>query len=289
MSAVPAVVLRDVTKDFFAGVRGVRLRALDRLSLEIKPGEIFGLLGPNGSGKSTSIKIVLGFLAPTAGTAEIQGVSSARPEARASVGYLPESPDFYRFLSGRELVTFYARLSGLHGARLKTRVETAIETVDMGFAADRKVGSYSKGMLQRIGLAQAMVHDPEILILDEPTAGVDPMAAASIVKLLLLLKARGKTIVITSHLLAEMDELCDRVAILHQGRLLAQGRPAELTSRHGTSALRVGPLIESEREELDRWLLSRGHATTISETIRPRIGDLFANQIAAATDEKKSR
>jgi ABC-2 type transport system ATP-binding protein len=288
MSAAAAITLRGVTKDFVIGLRGVRLRAVDSLSLEIQSGEIFGLLGPNGCGKSTSIKLVLGFIAPTAGNVEIRGIPSHRPEARASVGYLPESPDFYRFLSGRELVAFYGRLSGLAGAHLKSSVQVALESVDMEFAADRKVGTYSKGMLQRIGLAQAMVHDPEILILDEPTAGVDPVAAASISKLLLKLKSRGKTIVITSHLLTQMDELCDRVAILHQGRLLAHGRPTELVADGDNGALRVGPMNPGEREELDRWLISRGHSATTFNGVRPRLDHLFAAHFSVAANEKKS-
>jgi ABC-2 type transport system ATP-binding protein len=154
----------------------------------------------------------------------------------------------------------------------------------MEFAADRKDGTYSNGMLQRIGLAQAMVHDPEILILDEPTAGVDPVAAASISKLLLNLKSRGKTIVITSHLLAQMDELCDRVAVLNLGRLLAHGRPSELLPNRENGALRVGPMDPSEREELDRWLISRGHSATTFNAARPRLDDLFAEHFSAAAD-----
>ena len=288
MSAVPAITLREVTKDFVVGLRGVRLRAVDRLSLEIQRGEIFGLLGPNGCGKSTCIKLVLGFIAPTKGSIEIRGIASHDPQARVSVGYLPESPDFHRFLSGRELVTFYAQLSGLSGRNLKASVNTALEIVDMEFAAHRKVGTYSKGMLQRIGLAQAIVHDPEILILDEPTAGVDPVAAASITKLLLKLKSRGKTIVITSHLLSEMDELCDRVAILNQGRLLVLGSRADLLQSQENGTLRVGPLIASEREELDQWLISRGHRASASGSPRSRIKDLFSEHVALITDEKNS-
>lgn len=167
-----AVELEGLTKDFATGLRGVRLRAVDHLSLRIGGGEVFGLLGPNGSGKSTTIKVILGLLAPTAGACRVFGVPSERVESRVAVGYLPEAPNFYRFLSGRELVAFYGRICGLSGAKLAARVAEVIAWVGLTEAAERRVGTYSKGMLQRIGLAQALVHDPRLVILDEPTAGL---------------------------------------------------------------------------------------------------------------------
>ena len=220
-------------KDFAVGLRGLRLRAVDHVSLAVRPGEVFGLLGPNGSGKSTTIKLLLGLLEPTAGECTIFGAPSGKVEARRDVGYLPEAPNFYRFLTGRELVTFYGRMCGLAGAALRERVDEVIALVGLAGAADRRVGTYSKGMLQRIGLAQALVHDPRLLILDEPTAGVDPVGSAEISELILALKARGKTVLITSHLLGQIEELCDRVAILDRGRLVAEGRVADLAGDQG--------------------------------------------------------
>ncbi|HWA86037.1 MAG TPA: ABC transporter ATP-binding protein [Opitutus sp.] len=229
MNVPPAIELRHVTKDFPVGLRGRRLRALDDVTLRVAPGEVVGLLGPNGSGKSTTIKILLGLTAPTAGQCEIFGVSSDRVEARRAVGYLPEAPDFYRFLSGRELVTLHGRLAGLRGPVLRERVAAAIETAGLpAEAAARRVSTYSHGMLRRAGLAQALVHDPRLVVLDEPTAGLDPFGAAAIGELILRLKAAGKTVLLTSHLLAHVEELCDRIAILHRGRLIFEAQVSEL-------------------------------------------------------------
>jgi ABC-2 type transport system ATP-binding protein len=276
----PAIELRGLTKDFSLGLRGVRLRAVDDLSLRIKPGEVFGLLGPNGSGKSTTIKVILGLLEPTAGECRVFGVPSSRVEARVDVGYLPEAPNFYRFLSGRELVAFYGRICGLGGKELAARVEEVIAWVGLAEAASRRVGTYSKGMLQRIGLAQALVHDPQLVILDEPTAGVDPLGTASITQLIRQLKARGKTVLITSHLLAQIEEVCDRVAILDRGRMLLCGAVDELAAT-ATAAPANGAeaLNAEERAELKEWLAARGKSMAAVAEPRPRLNQIFIEQV----------
>lgn len=279
MSATAALELREVTKDFGVGLRGVRLRAVDKLNLTVLPGEILGLLGSNGSGKSTTLKMILGFSAPTSGSCAVFGVPCAQAEARVAVGYLPESPDFYRYLTGRELVVFYARLAGLRGKHVSCRAADAIEQVGMTSAADRRVGTYSKGMLQRIGLAQAIVHEPRLLILDEPTAGVDAIAASAIAQLLLTLKQRGTTIVMTSHLLGQIEEVCDRVAILDRGRLLVEGRLSELVGSDAKPGLRLASLLSHEREELDRWLGVRGYPASNSEMPRVRLDEVFRERV----------
>ena len=220
-----AISIKNLTKDFSVGMRGVKLRAVDNLNLEIRDNEIFGLLGPNGSGKSTTIKIILGLLEASAGQCEIFGNPSSTVAARRSVGFLPEAPYFYRYLSGRELVRFYARICGVKRRKIRKRVDEVIEMVGLTEAAHRRVGDYSKGMLQRIGLAQALVHDPQLVILDEPTAGVDPIGSASIAKIIINLKKRGKTVLLCSHLLAQVEGLCDRVAILHRGKLIRMSSP----------------------------------------------------------------
>ena len=221
MTVTPAIELNDLTKDFVVGVRGVRLRAVDHVNLVIRCGEIFGLLGPNGSGKSTMIKIILGLLKPTSGLCAVFGVPAEQPESRLRLGYLPESPEFYRHLTGRELISFYAQLCGVGTDALTTRVTTALRQVGLVGSADRRVGTYSKGMLQRVGLAQAIVHDPELLILDEPTAGVDADTCAAFVELLIDFRRSGKTVVITSHVPGELHDLCDRVAFLDRGQLVS--------------------------------------------------------------------
>ena len=276
---VPAIELRGLVKDFSVGLRGVKLRAVDDLSLRVPAGQVFGLLGPNGSGKSTTIKIILGLLEPTAGGCRVFGVPSAQVEARVDVGYLPESPYFYRHLSGRELVRFYARMCGLAGAKLAPRVAEVIDWVGLTEAADRLVGTYSKGMLQRIGLAQALVHDPRLVILDEPTSGVDPVGAAAISELILQLKAQGKTVLITSHLLTQIEDICDRVAILDRGRLILEGAVCDLVGRAERQALIVEKLSPSELQELRGWLGLRGRTLEAVAVPRARLDQIFLERV----------
>jgi len=283
MSAIssesPAVELCGLVKDFSVGLRGVKLRAVDHLNLRVEAGQVFGLLGPNGSGKSTTIKIILGLLDPTAGECRVFGVPGSRVEARLDVGYLPESPYFYRHLSGRELVRFYARICGLGGPKLSARVDEVIDVVGLTDAADRRVGTYSKGMLQRIGLAQAIVHDPRLVILDEPTAGVDPVGAAAISELILELKAQGKTVLITSHLLAQIEDICDRVAILDQGKLMVEGSVCDLVGRTDRQALVVEKLSPSDLADLTTWLAARGRSLESVEQPRARLDKIFLEQV----------
>ncbi len=277
--AAPAIELRGLVKDFSVGLRGVRLRAVDHLDLRVEAGQVYGLLGPNGSGKSTTIKLLLGLLAPSAGTCAIFGVASGRVEARRDVGYLPEAPYFYRHLTGRELVRFYGRMCGLGGAQLEARIGAVLAIVGMEAAADRRVGTYSKGMLQRIGLAQALVHDPRLLILDEPTAGVDPVGSAAITELILQLKARGKTVLITSHLLGQIEDVCDRVAILDRGKLILEGAVAQLVGRADRQSLVVETLPPGELAELRAWLAERGRTLEAVETPRTRLDRVFLEKV----------
>lgn len=277
--AAPAIVIRGLVKDFALNLRGVRLRAVDNLTLAIPAGQVFGLLGANGSGKSTTIKVILGLLEPTAGECEVFGVPSGRVESRLNVGYLPEAPYFYRYLSGYELVRYYARLCGVAKAGLEERVREVIAWVGLAGAAERRVGTYSKGMLQRIGLAQAMVHDPQLLILDEPTAGVDPVGAAEMAALILKLKARGKTVLITSHLLAQIEHVCDRVAILDRGKLMVEGAVGDLIGRRDRQALIVEALPPAELAELREWLAARGHGMLSVEPPRARLDQLFLDHV----------
>jgi len=216
------------------------------------------------------------LLRPTSGSCRVFGVLSERVEARIAVGYLPEAPNFYRFLSGRELVTFYGRICGLCGSTLAARVPEVIAWVGLAEAADRRVGTYSKGMLQRIGLAQALVHDPQLVILDEPTAGVDPIGAALITKLIRELKARGKTVLITSHLLAQIEDVCDRVAILDKGSLLACGTVAALSTEGKSSA---DTLNAAEQAELAQWLSVRGKTAAAIGGRSARLDQIFIERV----------
>ncbi|MDR1789548.1 MAG: ABC transporter ATP-binding protein [Opitutaceae bacterium] len=278
----PAIELEGVTKDFSVGLRGVKLRAVDGLSLVVPEGEVFGLLGPNGSGKSTTIKVILGLLAPGAGVCRVFGAPGGTVEARRAIGYLPEAPYFYRYLSGTELVRFYAGICGVPRRGRDARVREVIEWVGLGGAAERRVGTYSKGMLQRIGLAQALVHDPRLVILDEPTAGVDPIGAAEISGLILKLKQRGKTVLITSHLLAQIEDVCDRVAILDRGRLILEGEVGELVGRRDRQALVVDKLPPEELAALGQWLAERGRRLVSVEQPRARLDKIFLERVGKA-------
>lgn len=236
MSQAPAISIQNLRKDFPSGLRGLVVRAVDSLSLEVRKNEIFGLLGPNGSGKSTTIKVLLGLLNPNQGEVRIFGQSANRVESRRLVGYLPEAPYFYRYLTGMELVCHFARLSGMtHKKERRERALNVIEKVGLEDARDRPIRTYSKGMLQRIGLAQALVQDPPLLILDEPTAGVDPIGAAEMARIILRLKEEGKTVLLCSHLLSQVENLCDRVAVLHRGHLLAEGSLDSLLTEQSRS------------------------------------------------------
>jgi len=277
---VAAISIQGLTKDFSVTLRGVKLRAVDALNLEVAEGQVYGLLGPNGSGKSTTIKIILGLLEATVGEVRVFGVPANQVEARRNVGYLPEAPYFYRYLSGRELVKFYARVCGVSGSRLGTRVDEVIDWVGLSGAADRRVGTYSKGMLQRIGLAQALVHDPKLIVLDEPTAGVDPVGSAEMCELIRKLKQQGKTVLITSHLLAQIEDVCDRVAILDRGKLIVEGSVLELVGQRDRQALIVDPLPEADLEALRGWLASRGHSLNAVEQPRARLDQLFLSKVS---------
>lgn len=224
----PAVAVTGVTKVFPIPFRKRSVLAVRDLTLQVPPGQIYGLLGPNGSGKSTTLKIILGLVFPTRGKTEIFGWDSNLVESREAVGFLPENPYFYKYLTGRETLRFYGKLCGLRGARLRSRVEELLSLVGLTSAGERRLDGYSKGMLQRIGLAQALVQEPRLVVLDEPTAGVDPAGAREIRDLILDLKQRGITVLLSSHLLEQVQEICDRVGILANGVLVREGALADL-------------------------------------------------------------
>lgn len=284
----PAISIQNLTKDFSVGMSGVKLRAVDGLNLEVQDNEIFGLLGPNGSGKSTTIKILLGLLEPSAGECTIYGKPSATVEARRSVGFLPEAPYFYRYLSGRELVRYYARLCGVAKADLASAVDSVIELVGMKDAAQRRVGTYSKGMLQRIGLAQAIVHDPQLVILDEPTAGVDPLGSAAIADIIRELKSRGKTILLSSHLLAQIEGLCDRVAILHGGKLVREGRIDELVTQEEADSFVVEGLAVEGHSAVQEAIEASGGRLVRVEKPRLSLDAIFLSEVQKRESEKQA-
>lgn len=217
----------QLTKEYrsFLGKRCVR--ALDHFSLQVHAGEIFGFLGPNGAGKSTAIHLAMGFMRPTAGRGSMLGKPFGHPHTRRRVGFLAENVALYHRRAER-LVRFYGALNGLGGAGLAKRTRDVLEAVGLMEYRGRNVGKFSRGMLQRVGLAQALVNDPELLILDEPTSALDPLARVMVRELLLKFRAAGKTIFLSSHLLSEVELVCDRIAVVHRGRLVRFGRTSDL-------------------------------------------------------------
>ena len=225
-----AVSVSGLTKLYPVPMRWQKVVAVKDLSLEVREGEVYGLLGPNGSGKSTTLKVLLGLVTPTRGESKIFGKDSRDFRSHADVGFLPENPYFYKFLTGEETLRFYGNICALRGKQLDARIAELLALVGLEDARKRRVGGYSKGMLQRIGLAQALIQDPRLIVLDEPTAGVDPVGSHQIRDLILELKNRGKTVLLTSHLLEQAQEVCDRVGIMSKGSMVREGRLADLVT-----------------------------------------------------------
>jgi ABC-2 type transport system ATP-binding protein len=212
--------------------RSAAKTAVDDLSLQVREGEVFGFLGPNGAGKTTTMNVLLGFVQPTSGKAEIYGKSVTDESARSKLGYLPELTYYYKFLTGRELLHFYARLFDLPKADATARIAKVLKLVEMEQAADKPIRSYSKGMQQRVGLAQALINDPKLLILDEPTSGLDPVGRMKVRQIIQRLKDEGKTVFFSSHELGEVETVCDRVGILFNGQLRESGSVSSLVNQY---------------------------------------------------------
>jgi ABC-2 type transport system ATP-binding protein len=266
--STPAIRIERLTKIYPIPFKRERVTAVEDLSLEVAPGQVYGLLGPNGSGKSTTMKIVLGLVPPTAGKTEIFGRPSSDVGSREQVGFLPENPYFYKYLTGEETLHFYGKLCGLRGKELHERSRQLLAMVRLEHARDRRLGGYSKGMLQRIGLAQAMIQEPRLLVLDEPTAGVDPAGSREIRDLILGFKERGITVLLCSHLLEQVQEICDRVGILHHGRMVREGALRDLISIENQTEVILenasAPLLEIIRRE------AAGAGARVIETRQPQ-------------------
>jgi ABC-2 type transport system ATP-binding protein len=284
------VVLRitDLRKAFKAPFTGRRVEAVRGVSLSVRRGEIFGFLGPNGAGKTTTIKMLMGLVAPTAGAMEILGTRAPSPDVMARVGFLPENPYVFPYLSPREFVTLCARLSGLRGATLADRVATVIDRVGMGYAIDRAVSKLSKGMLQRVGLAAALVHDPELLVLDEPMSGLDPVGRKEVRDLVLEEKKRGRTVFFSSHILSDVEMLCDRVTILRRGEVVVAGELHELL---GAGRRRSEITLANVPPALRDALAATTHLTrTVGERVVMEVeGDAAVQQVVGQAFEAGAR
>jgi ABC-2 type transport system ATP-binding protein len=245
--------LTGLAKTFRAPFTGKRVEAVRGVSMQVERGEIFGFLGPNGAGKTTSIKMLMGLVSATAGTMEILGRRAPAPDVMARVGFLPENPYVYPHLSPREFVELCARLSGLRGHGLGKRVESVVERVGIGYAIDRPARALSKGMLQRAALAAALVHEPELLVLDEPMSGLDPVGRKEVRDLIVEEKHLGRTVFFSSHILSDVELLCDRVSILRKGEVVVSGTLRELLAEgKRRSEITVAGATGETRAELEK-------------------------------------
>jgi ABC-2 type transport system ATP-binding protein len=256
-----AISARGLSKTYRLGFRARKVRALAELDLAVTPGSIYGFVGPNGAGKSTAIKILVGLVRPSAGEANLFGRAIADPKARLAVGYLPENPSFHDFMRPLEVLRYLGRLSGLGGADLDRRAEELLARVGLAGARDLTVRKFSKGMVQRLGLAQALIHDPPLLVLDEPMSGLDPIGRKEVRDLVIELARRGKTIFFSTHILSDVETICDRVGMLLGGRLVREGTLQALLDGSVRSVeVRCAGLSEPAAAEV-RALASAGGAT----------------------------
>lgn len=252
--------LSKVYRDFWGRQK---VRALKALDLEVRRGEIFGLLGPNGSGKTTTIKLLLGLLFPTSGQALVFGKDASDVTKNERIGYLPEESYLYRFLNAEETLDFYGRLFDMPADVRRRRITDLIHLVKLDWAKRRQLKEYSKGMTRRIGLAQALINDPELIVLDEPTTGLDPIGCREMKDLILDLRNQGKTVLMCSHLLADVQDVCDRIAILHQGELKELGRVDSLLKIRDVTEIRASGLNDAAKEEI-KAVIARHNANLVS-------------------------
>lgn len=274
--------LSKVYRDFWGRKK---VQALKPLDIEVKQGEIFGLLGPNGSGKSTTIKLVLGLLFPTSGRVFVFGQDATETKKNERIGYLPEESYLYKFLNAEETLDFYGRLFDMPAGERKKRVDELIRMVGLHEARHRQLREYSKGMTRRVGLAQALINDPDLILLDEPTTGLDPIGTREMKDLILKLRDQGKTVLLCSHQLADVQDVCDRVAILHQGELKELGRVDELLKVQDVTEVHARGLTDQVKQEI-RELIERSGGTIDSiDNPTTTMEDLFL-QIVRESDAR---
>ncbi len=281
--AIETVSLTKVFSDWWGRAK---VYAVDDLDLQVRPNEVFGLLGPNGSGKTTTIKMLLGLLHPTKGHAFLLGGNGTDPKISARVGFLPEESYLYRFLNARETLDFYGRLFGLAPKVRQMRIEALLEMVGLKAVARRPVGTYSKGMARRIGLAQALINDPDLLILDEPTTGLDPIGTRQIKDLVHKLAERGKTILLCSHLLADVEDVCDRIAILYGGRIQAAGQVRDLLQQTNKRQIVTSAISDTAVSRIRQILAEEGANCEVTTPLE-RLETFFIDTVTQAQQEDR--
>ena len=285
---VEAVGLTKIFKDFW---NRPKARAVNGLDLSIKKGEVFGLLGPNGSGKSTTIKMILGLLYPTRGELRVFGQDPQRVSIKSRIGYLPEETYLYKYLTAFETLDFYGALFGLDADQRRERASQLLEMVGLAHAVDRPVGEFSKGMARRIGLAQALINDPDLVILDEPTSGLDPIGCREVKDVIRLLASRGKTVILCSHLLADVQDVCQRVVVLYGGQIRAQGLLSDILREEDKTQIITPRLSEKTVAELKDFLAAHGvgglDRVSVDHPGRD-LEDFFLEVVRQATEQKVS-
>ncbi|HWB20936.1 MAG TPA: ABC transporter ATP-binding protein [Phycisphaerales bacterium] len=281
---VDAAGLTKVFRDFWMRTKAV---AVDKVTLQVHPHEIFGLLGPNGSGKSTIIKMILGLLRKTSGRLTVFGKLPTDVAVKKHIGFLPEESYLYRFLNPRETLDYYGRLFGLEHRIRKRRIDELLDMVGLGQVAHRPIGEFSKGMTRRIGLAQSLINDPEFLILDEPTSGLDPIGTRQVKDLLLDLGRRGKTILLSSHLLSDVEDVCDRIVVLYGGKVRAQGTPDELLSVQDQMVIQTGRLKAETIARIEQVIAESEQKGVEKVSVpRQRLEQLFLDIVEKAQREQ---
>lgn len=276
----PAIEIENLTKDYPHGFLNLKKRrSLENLSMQVQSGEVFGFLGPNGAGKTTTIKLLMRLIFPTSGTARILGKSIQDVSMHQEIGYLPEQPYFYDYLTARELLDYFARFHGLTATDRRERVERMLKKVGLETAKKIQLRKYSKGMLQRVGLAQAILHDPQVVVLDEPMSGLDPLGRREVRDIILDLRKEGRTVLFSTHILTDAEMLCDRVGVIVGGKLRGVGKPEEMVAIE-TQGMEILFELEEERKFA---LLER--ATKIGERYRVQVPE---TELYAAVEELRA-
>ena len=280
-----AIETFSLTKIFPDWWGRAKVIAVEEQNLKVKHNEVYGLLGPNGSGKTTTLKMLLSLLHPTKGKCFVLGGSTRDPKVCARIGYLPEESYLYKYLSAKETLEFYAKIFGLPAAIRKTRIESLLEMVGLAGMANRPVGTYSKGMARRIGLAQALINDPELLILDEPTSGMDPLGTRQMKDLIVELGKRGKTVLLCSHLLADVEDVCDRIGIMYGGKMQVEGSVRSLLKKTNTKQITTGLISDSAMDKIKSIIDAEKQAFEINEPM-DRLEEFFIRTVDAAQQKQ---
>jgi ABC-2 type transport system ATP-binding protein len=279
-----AIETFSLTKIFSDWWGRAKVYAVDDLNLQVRQNEVFGFLGPNGSGKTTTLKMLLGLLHPTKGRALVLGGDGTDPKVNSRVGFLPEESYLYRYLNARETLDFYGRLFGLSPKLRKMRIEALLDMVGLKAVANRPVGTFSKGMARRIGLAQALINDPDLLILDEPTTGLDPIGTRQIKDLIIKLAERGKTILLCSHLLADVEDVCDRIAILYGGKIQSQGQVKDLLQQTNKRQITTDAISETTVDKI-KQLVADEQAECVVTSPMDKLETFFIRTVTAAQQQ----